>query len=107
MIVLHGWFDLKAHVDEGEFRQAFAQFTDHLKATGLVSACRCMRHRAHEGYNSHAPWANYYVCIDFLNMDCAEKSWTNIEEQDETLAPLHAAVFSRICNYRFSLTSDF
>ena len=106
MIVLHGWFDLKDPTDEGEFRQAFERFADHLKATQLVGACRCMCHRAHDGYNTHPPWANYYVSIEFPDMGCAEKCWVNIEENNETLKPLHADVFSRICNYRFSLTSD-
>lgn len=106
MIVLHGWFDLKENVEEVEFCRSFDRFVDHLRTTNMVRDGRRMRHQAHDGYNSHPPWAQYYVSIEFLDMDCAERCWLDIEENEQSLKPLHAAVFSSIQNYRFSLTTD-
>lgn len=106
MIMMHGLFDLKDDIDEGEFRQSFELFSEHLNATGMVLSCRFMRHQAHDGYNARPPLTHYYVSIEFMDMDYAERCWNYIQENNEPLKSLHTAVFSKIQNSRFFLSSD-
>ena len=106
MIVMHGLFDLKDGVKEEEFRQSFALFSEHLKDIRMVIDWRFMRHQAHEGYNAHPPSTDYYVSIEFSDMEHAERCWAYIEEKDEPLKSLHGAVFSKVQNTSFFLSSD-
>ena len=106
MIMMHGIFDLKDKVDEREFRESFDRLAEHLKDTGLVNQSRCMRHQEHDGYNSHEPLGRYYVSMEFPDMQCAEQCWDFIEGRSGSVGQLHAAVFSKICNWRFFLSSD-
>ena len=103
---MHGLFDLKDDVNEGEFRQSFDLFSEYLDEIDLVLSCRFMRHQAHDGYNADPPATQYYVSMEFLDMDCAERCWNRVEENVEPLKSLHTAVFSKIQNFRFFLSSD-
>ena len=106
MIVMHGLFDLKDGVKERGFRHSFELFSEHLKDTRMVISGRFMRHQVHEGFNVRQPLTNYYVSIEFRDMDHAERCWTYIQEKDEALKSLHKAVFSKVQNTSFFLTSD-
>lgn len=106
MIIMHGLFDLKDGVKEGEFRQSFEQFSDHLKDSRMVVSWRIMRHQAHHGYNARPPLTHYYVSIEFTEMDQAERCWGYVQENDEPLKSLHDAVFSKVHNTTFFLSSD-
>ena len=104
--MMHGLFDLKGDVNEGDFRRSFELFSEHLQANIMVLGCRLMRHQAHDGYNARPPSTQYYVSIEFTDMDSAERCWNYIEKNDEPQKSLHNAVFSKIQNSRFFLSSD-
>lgn len=104
--MMHGLFDLQGDVNEGEFRQSFELFSEHLKALGMVLSCRLMRHQAHDGYNANPPSTQYYVSIEFLDMEYAERCWDYIRQNTEPVMSLHTAVFSSIQNSSFFLSSD-
>jgi hypothetical protein len=106
MIIMHGLFDLKDDVKEAEFRQSFDLFSEHLNAADMVLDCRFMRHQAHEGYNSRPPSTEYYVSMEFTDMNYAQRCWDYIEEHEEPLDSIHTAVFSKIQNFRFFLSRD-
>jgi hypothetical protein len=99
-------FDLKDGESEEEFRQSFEQFSEHLIDHRIMTSGRFMRHQEHDGYNAHAPATQYYVSIEFADMQQAEKCWALIEAADEPLKSLHNAVFSKIENSAFFLTAD-
>ena len=106
MILMHGMFDLKDNVKEGEFRHSFDLFSEHLNAIEMTRTCRFMRHQAHDGYNARPPSTKYYVAVEFLDIAKAEQCWDYIQENNEPIKSLHTAVFSKIQNSRFFLTSD-
>ena len=106
MIIMHGLFDLMENVNEGQFRRSFEPFSDHLTANSMVLNCRFMRHQDHEGYNADPPATKYYVSMEFSDMDCAERCWDYIQENKEPIKSLHTAVFSKVQNSSFFLTSD-
>jgi len=106
MILMHGLFDLNDGVKEKEFRQCFEQFSEHLKESNMTVSGRVMRHQAHDGYNARAPLTDYYVSIEFIDMDHAERCWAYIQESNEPLKSLHDAVFSKVQNTSFFLSSD-
>ena len=106
MIIMHGMFDLTDDATAGAFRESFDLFSEHLKATEMVLGCRFMRRQAHDGYNADPPLTQYYVSMEFTDMDYAERCWDYVEENNEPLKSLHTAVFSKIQNYRFFLSSD-
>ena len=106
MILMHGMFDLKDEIQEEEFRQSFDLFSEHLIATEMALSCRFMRHQAHDGYNARPPSTKYYVAIEFVDMDYAEQCWNCIQEDNEPVKSLHTAVFSKIQDSRFFLSSD-
>jgi len=106
MILMHGLFDLKDGVEEGEFCQDFELFSNHLRDVRLVVGGRFMRHQAHDGYNAREPSTEYYVSVEFVDMDQAEACWDYVEKNDEPLKTLHGAVFSKIRNSAFFLSSD-
>ena len=105
-IIMHGLFDLKDDVEEAAFRQAFELFAEHLKDNRMVISSRFMRHQAHDGYNAREPLTEYYVSIEFEDMGQAEACWAYVQANDEPLKSLHSAVFSKVCNSSFFLSSD-
>ena len=106
MILLHGLFDLHDGVSEQELRQSFELFSGHLKEIRMVTAWRFMRHQEHEGFNARAPKTDYYVSVEFADMAHAEECWSYIEGTDEPMRSLHSAVFSKVRNTSFFLSSD-
>lgn len=106
MIIMHGLFDLNDAVDAKDFRQSFNRFADHLESMQMVTSARFMRHQEHDGYNAREPATEYYVAMEFLDLDHAQKCWDYIEEHQEPLESLHAAVFSKVRNSSFFLTAD-
>jgi hypothetical protein len=105
MIVMHGLFDMMDNVGEVQFQESFDQFSERLKANSMVLNCRFMRHQDHDGYNAEPPPTKYYVSVEFSDMDAAEQCWDYIQENKEPIKSLHTAVFSKIQNSRFFLTS--
>ena len=106
MILMHGLFDLNDGVDETDLRQCFERFSEHLKENSLVIGGRFMQHQAHDGFNAREPSTKYYVSIEFKDMDHAERCWAYIEDKNEPLKSLHNAVFSKVRNTVFFLSSD-
>ena len=106
MIIMHGLFDLKEGLKEGDFRQVFDRFSEHLKDLGMVVSWRFMRHQEHEGFNAREPSTQYYVSVEFADMHHAEQSWAYIEKNDEPMKTLHDAVLSKIQNTVFFLSAD-
>ena len=103
---MHGMFDLKDGIQEGEFRQSFDLFSQHLCEKELALTYRFMRHQAHDGYNADPPAMQYYVAVEFVDTDQAERCWDYIQKNSAPVHSLHTAVFSKIQNSRFFLTSD-
>ncbi len=106
MILMHGMFDLKDDIREGEFRRSFELFSEHLCEEEMALTYRFMRQQAHDGYNADPPSTKYYVAVEFVDMDHAEQCWDYIQENSEPIHSLHVAVFSKIQNSRFFLSSD-
>ena len=106
MIVMHGFFDLKDGVNEGEFQRSFELFSAHLKELGMLVSWRFMQHQEHQGYNADPPTTRFYVLNEFTDMQQAEQCWDYVEKNDEPLKSLHSAVFSKIRNSSFFLASD-
>ena len=103
---MHGLFDLKDDVSEAEFRQSYELFSEHLIEISMVLSCRFMRHQAHDGYNADPPSTQYYVSVEFQDLDYAERCWSYIQEKKEPMKSIHTSVFSKIQNSRFFLSSD-
>jgi len=106
VIVMHGLFDLKDGVQEDTFRHSFVEFSEHLLEIRRLASYRFMRHQAHEGFNTREPSAQYYVSMEFLDMNQAEECWALIEDSSEPLKSLHDAVISKVVNFEFFLSSD-
>lgn len=103
---MHGLFDLAEGVEEGAFRDSFVRLSEHLQHAGMMLGWRFMRHEPHDGYNANAPSTRHYVSIEFADMEQAERCWTCIQDARAPLGPLHQAVFAKVCNTAFFLTSD-
>lgn len=72
----------------------------------MVFNRRFMQRQAHDGYNSRPPSTRFYVSMEFMDMDYAQRCWDYIEAKDEPIDSLHTAVFSKIQNFRFFLSTD-
>jgi len=103
---MHGLFDLADGVEEDAFRESFVRLSEHLQGIDMLLNWRFMRHQAHDGYNANEPSTQHYVSIEFANMDQAERCWSCIQEHGEPLGSLHQAVFSKVQNTTFFLSSD-
>jgi hypothetical protein len=106
MVVMHGLFDLQNGVEEHQFKRSFEAFSDALRDLELIVESRFMRHQEHDGYNADAPRTKYYVNVDFTDMVQAERCWTWIEDKSEPVQTLHQAVFSKVDNASFFLTTQ-
>lgn len=106
MILLHGLFDLRPEASEEEFRAAFRAFHDHLRSERLATSARFMRHEPHAGYNARPPQTEFYIAIEFVDKEQAERCWTSVEAADEPLHILHARVNRLIQKASFFLYCD-
>lgn len=106
MIIMHGMFDLADDVEEGAFHDSFVSLSEYLQGAGMCLSARCMRHQPHDGYNANGPLTKYYISIKFLDMDQAEQCWDYIEDNREPMKSLHQAVFSKVQNTAFFLSTD-
>jgi hypothetical protein len=104
MLTLHSTFDL--HSSGAEFKQAFDSFGKHLRDQDLVISWRFQQRHPHPGYDSTPPETDYYVSLDFRDMDQAEACWTHIEDHIAPGDRIHREVYSKIRDYTFWLTED-
>ena len=106
MILLHGLFDLRPGASEEEFRAAFQAFHDHLKSKRLAISARFMRHEPRFGYDARPPETEFYIAIEFVDREQAERCWSCVEAADEPLHTLHSCVNRLIQKASFFLYSD-
>ncbi len=106
MILLHGLFDLRPKPSDAQFRAAFPAFHDHLRSERLAVSARFMRHEPHSEYNARPPEMEFYIAIEFVDKEQAERCWSYVEASDEPLHTLHSRVNRLIQKASFFLYSD-
>lgn len=106
MIVLHGLFDLRLGVSVEDFRSAFQAFHGHLRTKHFVRSARFMRHEPHGGYDSSPPKTAFYIAMEFVDREQAERCWSYVEADREPLHTLHSSMNKLVQTARFFFYSD-
>ncbi len=106
MIVMHSLFDLDESCTESEFQFNIDELGKHLTNKNLLISSRLMRQQAHPGYNAEAPSTSYYLAMEFIDMQQAEKCWSYIEGDTEPVSSLHNLIKKNVCNSSFFLYRD-
>ena len=101
-------FDLKADFKIGDFRAAYAEFVEHMKALDLVDHTGTVGQRQSntildtDGERDH----QYFVTLSFRDRAQSDTAVAQILRNDEPTISIHKAVYSKVENPVFICWQD-
>lgn len=103
---MFGAFDLREGVSLAAFKGAFDAFCRHLQDSGHVAHWRVWKRSPHHGYDADFPDVAVMVEVCFHSRDHADAAWNSLESRSKEIAPLHAAVLSKVTQTMFVLFEE-
>lgn len=94
------WVDLAPEVKDLEFIEAVQNWLDHLKPHGIASY-RIKRRKL--GFGP----AEFHISIEFQNLADLDRAFLQAAARTPEEEKLHAAVYSRVVNFKSALYRDF
>lgn len=104
MDTYHIWVDLAPGVRDSEFVKALDAMASHMKERGLIEGLRLQRRKLGFG---PAGLGEFHVMIEVRNLTQLDEAFNHAAARSGEMETVHAAVFSRICNYKSALYRDF
>lgn len=106
MVTMHGLFDLKMGRSDVQFKQDFDNFCTHLKQQDLLVTWRYMVRVPDQVYDARPPLVQFYVAMDFADLEQSEKCKKYVMVDTDPVNVLHRAVNSKVENTQFFLSED-
>jgi hypothetical protein len=98
------WVDRAEGVKDTDLTDAITRFLEYLKAKGLTNSYRISRRKFGFGPDF---LGEFHITIEFETLEQLDQAFMRAATRDSEVEPLHAAVFSRVTNYRAGLWRDF
>lgn len=98
------WVDLAAGVKDTEFVQAVEGWLGHLQSAGTIEKFRIKRRKLGFG---PPELGEFYISIEFTGLTQLDDAFRIAAAHDPDVDRLHAAVWSRVVNYKSGLYRDF
>jgi hypothetical protein len=98
------WCDLAPGVNDLDFTDAVTAYLGHLKEHQRLAAFRIRRRKF--GFGPDA-LGEFFIEIDVDNLAQLEEAFRMAVPREGEIEALHAAVFSRVVNFRSALYRDF
>ncbi|MEQ1821673.1 MAG: DUF6614 family protein [Fimbriimonadaceae bacterium] len=98
------WVDRGEGVGDLELTHALQTFLEYLKSKGLAHSYRISRRKF--GFGPEL-LGEFHITIEFETLDQLDQAFMRTASRDSDVEPHHAAVFSRVTNFRAGLWRDF
>ncbi len=98
------WVDLLPGVGDLEFVDAVHGWLGHLKGRGEIAGFRVKRRKFGFGPTGMGEW---FISIEFDNLAQMDAAFMEAATRRPDVEALHAAVYSKVTNYKSGLYRDF
>lgn len=98
------WVNLAPGAKDLELVQAVRNYLDHLKSQGKLESYTIRRRKF--GF-SPPDLGEFYISIAFKDLSQLDEAFFVAATRDETVEPLHHAVYSRVKDFKSALYRDF
>jgi hypothetical protein len=98
------WVDLAAGASDLEFVAALEAYLRYLRDDGRLSRWRIRRRKL--GFGPHE-LGEFFIEIEFTDLEQLDRAFARVATREPAIEALHAAVFSRVTNFRSALYRDF
>lgn len=98
------WVDLAAGVSDLEFVAALDAYLRYLRDDGRLTRWRIRRRKLGFG---PPELGEFFIEIEFTDLEQLDRAFARVATRDPEIEALHAAVFSRVANFRSALYRDF
>lgn len=98
------WVDLAPGAKDLELVDALEAFLGYLKARGAIESWRVRRRKLGFGPDG---LGEFFLTLDFRDLAQIDAAFNRAATRDAEVEPLHAAVFSKVVNFRSALYRDF
>lgn len=98
------WVDLARGVNDLEFSQALTAYLNHLKAHSVLEDWKLTRRKLGFGPDVLGEWN---VMMSFKNLQQLDEAFLEVAPRAGETEQLHAAVFSKVVNFKAGLYRDF
>jgi len=100
----HIWFDLRPGVKDLEAARSIQDMMGRMQKDGLVEGFELERRKLGFGPKELGEW---HVCVRVKDMAQLEAAFDELTPRTGELERLHAAVWSKVTNFRSALYRDF
>ncbi len=100
----HIWCDLRPGTKDLDFSKAIAEMLGHMQAEGLIASYSLLRRKF--GFGPEA-LGEFHVDIVTNNLAQLDEAFHQVTPRSGHMEKLHAAVWSKVTNFRAGLYRDF
>lgn len=98
------WVDLVPGTKDMDFVDAVHGWLGYLQSKGEIESYRIKRRKLGFGPDFLGEW---YISIEFQDLSQVDRAFHDAASRLPEVEALHAAVYSKVCNYRSGLWRDF
>jgi hypothetical protein len=100
----HVWFDLRPGVKDLDLAASVKGMLDHMVRTGAIAGWGLTRRKLGFGPKEIGEW---HVAIQVRDLAQLEQAFDDVTPRTGEMERLHAAVWSKVTNFRSGLYRDF
>lgn len=98
------WVDLAPGAKDLELADAIHAYLGYLKDKGKIATFRLSRRKFGFGPDG---FGEFHITIECESLEQLDQAFLRVATRDAEVEPLHAAVYSRVINYKAGLWRDF